>query len=88
MTALSDDASSATPWAPLDPGRGVARGAAIADYEVVLTGGLDQDSVTGAVAATDAAFGSRPAGVYACWDSGHSRFCGAVPYLECDGVAS
>ncbi len=66
----------------------MARGAPIADYEVVLTGGLDQDSVTGAVAATDAAFGSRPAGVFGYWDSGCSRFYGAVAYVESDVVAS
>jgi hypothetical protein len=57
---------------------------------MVLTGGLDQDSVTGAsaAAATDAAFGSRPAGVSGHWGSGYSRFCGAVADVECDVVAS
>jgi hypothetical protein len=57
---------------------------------MVLTGGLDQDSVTGAgaVAATDAAFGSRPADVSGYWGSGYSRFCGAVADVECDVVAS
>ena len=41
-----------------------------------------------AVAATDAAFASRPAGVFGYWGFGHFRFCGAVSYGEFEVVAS
>ena len=68
----------------------MARGAAIADYGVVITGALDHDSVSGGEAATDAARTSppAPAGVLSYRGSGYARYCGAMSLAEVDGVGS
>jgi len=70
--------------------RGVSREAAIADYWVVLTAELDDDSVSYDAATTDAARASRPAEAEVVFDRGpgYARLSRSVSYADADVVGS
>jgi len=72
------------------PMRGVSRGAAIADYGVVLTEELDHDLESHDEAAADAARTSRPAPAEVFFDRGprYVRLSGRVSFADVDVVAS
>jgi N-methylhydantoinase B len=70
--------------------RGVSRGAGIADYGLVLTGELDDDSLSYDGAATDGARASQPAlaEVVFDWRSGYVRLSGDVSHADVEVVGS
>ncbi|HEY5248972.1 MAG TPA: hypothetical protein VIJ15_11065 [Dermatophilaceae bacterium] len=69
---------------------GLSREAAIADYGVVLTGELDDDSLSHDAATTNAARASRPgpAGVFFESGPGFARLPGGASYADVDVVGS
>ncbi len=79
-------------WVRIEPERvGLSREAVIADYGVVLTEGLDDDSRShDAAATTNAARTSRPgpAGVLFDLGPGYARLPGGASYADVDVVGS